>query len=264
MTKAIVLFSGGLDSTTCLAIAKKKHDECYALSFDYGQKHAAELQAAARIAKHYQVRTHRIINVRDIAQLCHSSLTSDNLYVPNHSDQSEQTIPNTYVPARNSVFLTIAMGWAETLQAQSIFIGCSAIDYSGYPDCRPAFIEAFKHLMQNAHDATSPMQQCQLQAPLLHLSKAETVALGDEHGVDYAMTVSCYRANDQGEACGTCDSCCLRKKALQKPTFQTPLAIIHHNNPLSHRAKSLLGFSVFGFFLDAKPLARASLDNRPR
>jgi 7-cyano-7-deazaguanine synthase len=222
MKKAIILLSGGLDSTTCLAQAHAQNYQCYALSFNYGQKHQSELQAAQRIAAHYNTQAHRIVDLTSLSQLTHSSLTNPNQAIPDYNPSD--AIPSTYVPARNTIFLAIAMAWAESIQANALFIGVSAIDYSGYPDCRPAFITAFQNLIKQATDSHSPMQQCQLITPLIHLSKAQTIQLGMQLGVNYALTTSCYRANDQGQACGQCDSCVLRKQGFADAGVKDPTA----------------------------------------
>lgn len=224
MKKAIVLLSGGLDSTTCLAIASQTY-QVYALSFDYGQKHNSELIAAQNIAKHYRVQDHTIIPLANFAQLAHSALTQDAIHVDDY--QAQEGIPNTYVPGRNTLFLSYAMAWAETIKADAIFIGVSAIDYSGYPDCRPEFIHAFQQLMLNATDKDSCIQNCQLIAPLIHMSKQETIEKGLSLGVDYSLTRSCYRLDAQGRACGTCDSCVLRKQGFAAVGMQDPT---HYQN----------------------------------
>jgi 7-cyano-7-deazaguanine synthase len=211
MKKAVVLLSGGLDSTTCLAIAQNQGYSCYTLSFDYGQKHRAELIAAKNISKKYNVERHEIISL-SIGSLGGSALTDQSIDVPNYSASNE--IPVTYVPARNTVFLSIALGWAEILEAEAIFIGVTAVDYSGYPDCRPEYIAAFQNLANLATKASTEGKQIKIETPLIKLSKAEIIKTGHKLGVDYALTVSCYKANDNGEACGECDSCFLRKKGF--------------------------------------------------
>lgn len=210
MKKAVVLFSGGLDSTTCLAFAKSKGYECYALSFHYGQKHHAELNAAKRIVSSLNV-NHKVIDL-PVGQLGGSALTDNNIDVRDHNHSKD--IPSTYVPARNTIFLSFALGWAEVVGAKDIFIGASHVDYSGYPDCRPDYFEAFQTLANLATKMGVEEGGIQIQTPLLHLSKAETIKLGMKLGVDYQKTISCYRANDQGQACGRCDSCSLRKKGF--------------------------------------------------
>ncbi|KTD36598.1 ExsB protein [Legionella nautarum] len=221
MKKAVILLSGGLDSTTCLAIAKAEGFACHALSFAYGQRHSAELAAARRVANHFKVAEHRIINL-DIGQLGGSALTDETIQVPDYSASEE--IPVTYVPARNTVFLAYALGYAESIGAQDIFIGVSSVDYSHYPDCRPEYISAFQAVANLATKVAVEGAPVQLHAPLQYLSKAETILRGSQLGVDYSLTVSCYQANEKGAACGRCDSCCFRKQGfkaagLADPTF---------------------------------------------
>lgn len=208
--KVVVLLSGGLDSTTVLAKAKADGLEVYALSFDYGQRHDSELDAAKKIAQQFGVIEHKIVPI-DLRSIGGSALTDDSIDVP---EASSAGIPVTYVPARNTVFLSIAMGWAEVLGADALHIGVSAVDYSGYPDCRPEFISAFEHMANLATKRSVEGQFFKIETPLINLTKAQTIALGHSLGVDYANTVSCYQANDQGEACGVCDSCRLRKKGF--------------------------------------------------
>lgn len=208
MSKAVVLLSGGLDSTTCLAIAKSQGFDCYALSFNYGQKNRAELIAARKIAAHFGVANHIIFSLA-IDQFGGSALTDNNIAVPDY--KGDDQIPVTYVPARNTIFLAVALGYAETLQANDIFIGASHIDYSGYPDCRPDYFAAFDKLANLATKAGVEGNKLTIHTPLIELSKAETITLGTQLGVNYAMTVSCYRADEDGRACGNCDSCTLRK-----------------------------------------------------
>jgi len=216
MKKAVILFSGGLDSTTCLSIAKSQGFDCYALSFNYGQRHSAELNAAKRIAAHLGA-THKIIEL-PIGQFGGSALTDTNLDVPEYKGDNE--IPITYVPARNTIFLSFALAWAEVLGAHDIFIGVSSVDFSGYPDCRPEFIQAFQTLANLATKAGVTEDNIRIQTPLGTLSKAETINLGIKLGIDYQMTVSCYKANDLGHACGKCDSCMLRKKGFSDAGIQ--------------------------------------------
>ncbi|CAM4445535.1 MAG: 7-cyano-7-deazaguanine synthase [Legionellaceae bacterium] len=217
--KAIILTSGGLDSATCLAIAANAGYACYALSFDYGQKHAAELEAAKRLAKQFTVEEHQIISLH-LEKISHSALTNSSIEISEYT--GKPLIPNTYVPARNTVFLSIALGWAETLKAQDIFIGVSSIDYSGYPDCRPEFINAFQALANCATKMAIEEQTIRINTPLLYLSKAETIKKGILLGVDYSTTISCYRANEKGYACGTCDSCTLRKQGFIEAGVSDP------------------------------------------
>lgn len=211
MKKAVILLSGGLDSTTCLAFAASKGHECYALSFSYGQKHPAELEAAQKIAKHYAVKKHEIMAL-PIGHLGGSALTDENITVPNYS--GSKSIPLTYVPARNTIMLSLALAYAELTDSHSIFIGVSAVDYSGYPDCRPQYIKAFEAMANLATKKSMEGQKIHIETPLIHLSKKETIALGLSLGVDYAQTVTCYKATKEGLACGQCDSCFYRKKGF--------------------------------------------------
>lgn len=204
--KAIILLSGGLDSITVLAFAKQQGYDCYALSFDYGQRHNAELKAASEIAAAYQVKEHKIIKL-GLAEIGGSALTDKNIQVP---DKPQEGIPVTYVPARNTIFLAFALGWAEVLKIRDIFIGVNAVDYSGYPDCRPEFINAFQQLANLATKAGVEGEHFTIYTPLISLSKAEIIKLGVKLGVNYAQTVSCYSADGQGRACRVCDACRLR------------------------------------------------------
>ena len=212
--KAVVLVSGGLDSATCLAMAKHRSFEPYTLTFDYGQRHQAELEAAKRVSKAFGAKEHKIIKLSSLSELGGSALTDNNIAVPDYNSSDE--IPITYVPARNTVFLSIALGWAEVLGANDLFIGVSAVDYSGYPDCRPEFIAAFQKLANLATKAAVEGNQVKIHTPLITLSKAETVVMGTKLGVNYEQTVSCYQADDKGRACGKCDSCHFRKKGFQE------------------------------------------------
>jgi 7-cyano-7-deazaguanine synthase len=209
--KAVVLFSGGLDSTTCLAIAKNSGYDCYALSFNYSQRHVIELQAAKEIAAQMQVIEHRIVNL-DLGQFGGSALTDNKINVPDYSGSAD--IPITYVPARNTIFLSIALGFAEVIGAYDLFIGVNAIDYSGYPDCRPEFIQAFQTMANLGTKSGVLGEKFVIQTPLLHLSKAEIIQVGHTLGVDYSMTKSCYALHAEGLACGSCDSCVLRKQGF--------------------------------------------------
>ena len=213
MKKAVILVSGGLDSATTLAIAKNQGFECHAISVNYGQKHSSELKAAIDVANMFQVASHKVVNI-NLGDLGGSSLTDSNLEVEDFSDSDESNIPNTYVPARNTTFLSIALGYAEVIGALDIFIGACQVDYSGYPDCREKFIEAFETLANIATKAGAEGKKFKINAPLLNLTKAETIKTGVKLGVDYSKTVSCYRANDEGLACGTCDSCMYRKNGF--------------------------------------------------
>jgi 7-cyano-7-deazaguanine synthase len=203
---AIVLLSGGLDSATVLAIARSKSYACYALSVDYGQRHRAELRAAERVAAALGASEHRTMRV-DFAGIGGSALTDPNLAVP---QALAAGIPVTYVPARNTLFLSLALGWAEVIGSHDIFVGVNAVDYSGYPDCRPVFIEAFESLAQVATKAGVEGGRFKIHAPLIDMSKAEIIRTGAGLGVDFESTVSCYQADAEGRACGKCDSCRLR------------------------------------------------------
>ncbi len=211
MKKAVVLLSGGLDSVTTLALAKSQGYECYAVSFSYGQKHCAELNAAKKIAESFDVVDHKIINI-DLGQIGGSALTDSSIDVPKTETQG---IPVTYVPARNTIFLSFALGYAEVLHANDIFIGVNAVDYSGYPDCRPDFIDAFQKMARIATKAGVEGQQVTIHTPLIDITKAEIIKLGTDLGVDYGMTVSCYDADSEGQACGLCDSCRLRRAGFE-------------------------------------------------
>ena len=204
--KAVVLLSGGLDSATILAQANAAGFACYSMSFDYGQRHRAELQAAERVAQQMGVVEHKVIGL-NLNGIGGSALTDSSIAVP---EAPTEGIPVTYVPARNTVFLSLALGWAEVLGARDIFIGVNAVDYSGYPDCRPQFIEAFEQVANLATREGVEGRGFRIQAPLQNLSKAQIVQIGVQHGVDYGLTVSCYQADDDGRACGKCDSCRLR------------------------------------------------------
>jgi len=216
--KAVVLISGGLDSATCLAIAKEQGYECYALSFDYGQRHRIELEAAANIAKSMQVQEHKIIPI-DMSGIGGSALTDMQIAVP---ETETQGIPVTYVPARNTIFLSYALGWAEVLVADAIYIGVNALDYSGYPDCRPEFIDAFKKMANLATKVGVERHIIDVETPLIDLSKAEIIKRGLALGVDYSKTISCYQAGHGGEACGRCDSCRLRLKGFRDAGVEDP------------------------------------------
>lgn len=211
MKRAVVLLSGGLDSATVLAMARAKGFECYALSVDYGQRHHAELAAANKVAQTLGAREHRVVNI-DLTGFGGSALTDSSIAVPVHASSG---IPLTYVPARNTIMLSLALAWAEVLKAQDIFFGVNAVDYSGYPDCRPEYVEAFEHMANLATKAAVEGKALTLHAPLLHLSKAEIIREGVRLGVDYGITVSCYQADEQGRACGRCDSCRLRREGFQ-------------------------------------------------
>ncbi len=222
--KAIVLSSGGIDSTTAMAIAKSTGNQIYSLSFNYGQRHCAELEAAKKVATSLGAKVHKIIDI-DLKQFGHSALTDD-IDVPKHDcveDIDTDTIPITYVPARNTIFLSYAMAWAEVLKASAIYIGVTAVDYSGYPDCRPVFIEAFEK-MANLATQTGVTNQIQLKikTPLIHLSKAQIIQTGTNLGVDYSITLSCYDPDIDGRSCGQCDSCLHRIKGFKEANLPDP------------------------------------------
>lgn len=208
--RAVILLSGGLDSATVVALAKAEGYACYTMSFDYGQRHRSELQAAERVAQQLGVVEHKVIGL-NLNGMGGSALTDNSIDVP---EAPSEGIPVTYVPARNTVFLSLALGWAEVLGARDIFIGVNAVDYSGYPDCRPEFVEAFERMANLATKAGVEGNGFRIQAPLQNMSKAQIVQAGIAHGVDYALTVSCYQADDQGRACGKCDSCRLRSEGF--------------------------------------------------
>ena len=208
--RAVILLSGGLDSATVVAMAKADGFSCYSMSFDYGQRHRAELQAAERVARDQGVIEHKVIGL-DLNGIGGSALTDSSIAVP---ETLGEGIPVTYVPARNTVFLSLALGWAEVLGARDIFIGVNAVDYSGYPDCRPEFVESFERMANLATKAGVEGQGFTIRAPLQMLSKADIVTAGTRLGVDYGLTVSCYQADDQGRACAKCDSCRLRAEGF--------------------------------------------------
>lgn len=217
--KAVILLSGGLDSTTCLAMAKDQQRACYTLSFDYGQKQRAELEAAQQISHCLGAIAHKVIPLT-LGQLTGSALTDPDLVAPAYT--GEEKIPVTYVPARNTIFLSIALGWAEALQAKHIFTGTCAIDYSHYPDCRPAYIDAFQKMANLATKTGVNNNPIHIHTPLLYLSKSEAIKEGLRLGVDYSMTISCYRADSQGRACGQCDSCTLRARGFHQAGIADP------------------------------------------
>jgi 7-cyano-7-deazaguanine synthase len=210
--RAVILTSGGLDSTTVLALARSQGYACYTLSFDYGQRHRAELLAAERVSAALGDVEHKVVRL-NLDSIGGSALTDAAIAVP---EQPTEGIPVTYVPARNTVFLSIALGWAEVLGALDIFIGVNAVDYSGYPDCRPAFIDAFESLANVATRAGVEGARYRIHAPLIDMGKDDIVRLGAELGVDYSQTVSCYQATDDGRACGRCDACRLRREGFEK------------------------------------------------
>ena len=219
MKKAVVLLSGGLDSATCLAIAKSQGFEPYCLSFDYGQRHNAELKAAANIAKVLGAVEHRIAKI-DLGAFGGSALTDAKIDVP--TDGVDAGIPVTYVPARNTIMLSFALAWCEVLGAEDIFIGVNAVDYSGYPDCRPEFISSYQVMARLATKAGVEGASLHIHAPLIFLTKAQIVQRGAALGVDYGLTVTCYKADDQGRACGQCDACRLRKAGFEAAGLPDP------------------------------------------
>ena len=219
MSKAVILLSGGLDSTTVLAIAKSQGYDCYALSFDYGQKQRSELESSISIAKKFNVIEHRIMKI-SLSDIGGSALTDQSIDVPKYSESDE--IPITYVPARNTIFLSFALAWAEVVDCQTIFIGVNALDYSGYPDCRPEFIEAFENMANLATKQSVEGDRIQIKTPLISMTKAEIIKKGLSLGVDYSETTSCYDANTLGEACGECDACVLRKIGFENANVQDP------------------------------------------
>lgn len=218
MKKAVVLLSGGLDSATTLAIAKNEGFSCFALSFNYGQRHALELNAAKNIAHSLHAVAHKNINL-DLTQIGGSALTDKNIAVPvTHTEG----IPVTYVPARNTIFLAYALAWSEVLEVNDIFIGVNAVDYSGYPDCRPEYIRAFENMAQLATRAGIEGQVLKIHTPLINLSKAEIIRAGTVLGVDYSITISCYQPDEKGYACGICDSCRFRKEGFRAAGIEDP------------------------------------------
>jgi len=224
--RAVVLVSGGLDSATVLAMARSEGFQCHALSVAYGQRHAIELEAAARVAAAQNAREHRVMHV-DLAGIGGSALTDPHIEVPDGGGGGEG-IPVTYVPARNTLMLSLALAWAEVLDARDIFIGVNAVDYSGYPDCRPEFISAFERLASVATKAAVQGSPCRIRTPLIQWPKARIILEGTRLGVDYSLTISCYQPDEQGRACGRCDSCRLRRAgfeaaAVPDPTSYRPL-----------------------------------------
>lgn len=216
--KAVVLLSGGLDSATVLAVARSQGYACYCLSLDYHQRHIAELEAAQRVATELGAAVHRIVQL-DLSLFGGSALTDASIEVPQSPTEG---IPVTYVPARNTIMLSLALAWAEVLAARDIFIGVNALDYSGYPDCRAEYVEAFQRMANLATKAAIEGRTITVHAPLIDLTKAEIVRLGHAHGLDYGITVSCYQADEQGRACGQCDSCRLRREGFRAAGLQDP------------------------------------------
>lgn len=220
--KAVVLVSGGLDSTTVLAIAQSQGFDCYTLSFDYGQSHRVELEAAANISQAMGAIEYKAVEL-DLRTIGGSALTDDDIDVPKCASEG---IPVTYVPARNTIFLSIALGWAEVLEASNIFIGVNAVDYSGYPDCRPEYIKSYESMANLATKAAVEGQMLQIQTPLINLTKAQIIQQGIALGVDYGATVSCYQADEHGRACGRCDSCRLRKQGFVDAGVNDPTSYV--------------------------------------
>ena len=216
--KAVILVSGGLDSTTVVAMAKSQGYDCYTLSFDYGQRHRSELVAAQNVSELMTVHAHKVVKL-DLGSIGGSALTDSSIEIP----ELETTgIPVTYVPARNTVFLSIALGWAEVLGANDIFLGVNAVDYSGYPDCRPEYIQAFETMANLATKAAVEGHKLTIHAPLMDMTKGEIVQAGLALGVDYSSTVSCYQANLEGQACGKCESCRLRRQGFEQAGIKDP------------------------------------------
>ena len=218
MKRAVILLSGGLDSATVLAIAKSQGYDCYTISFDYGQRHRAELQASALLSEQLGAVTHKVIQI-DLTAIGGSALTDTSIAVP---EQHEAGIPVTYVPARNTIFMSIALGWAEVLQAEAIFVGVNAVDYSGYPDCRPEYIAAFEKMANLATKTGVEGHPLRIETPLIDLRKQDIIRCGIELGVDYSLTVSCYKADERGRACGQCDSCRFRKQGFEQAGMIDP------------------------------------------
>lgn len=218
-SKAIILLSGGLDSTTAFAIAKQQGFACYALSVDYGQKHRVELAASRKIACNLGAIEHKIIQL-SIAQLSRSALTDANIAVPNYS--AEKKITTTYVPARNTLFLSVALGWAEVVEADAIFVGMNADDYNGFPDCRPEYFAAFQQMANLATKRGVEAKPVRIETPLITLNKAQIIQRGHALGIDYRDTVTCYQANSEGLACGRCDSCVVRQQGFAQAGVDDP------------------------------------------
>jgi len=218
MKRAVILLSGGLDSVTALAIAKQQGYECYTISFNYGQIHNAELAASKKLSKIMSVIEHKVINI-DLGTIGGSALTDNAIDVP---EEHQEGVPVTYVPARNTVFLSIALAWAEVLSADAIYIGVNAVDYSGYPDCRPEFIDAFEQLANLATKAGVEGKKLTIEAPLMKMSKADIIRTGIKLGIDYSQTISCYQADEQGKACGLCDSCHFRAEGFKEAGVKDP------------------------------------------
>ena len=219
MKKAVVLLSGGLDSATALAMARDQGYQCYALSIDYGQRHRSELDAAQNVARSLRAAAHQVVKL-DLTAFGGSALTDQTIEVP--TGGAEADIPVTYVPARNTIMLSLALAWAETLQSQDIFAGVNTVDYSGYPDCRSEYIQAFEKMANLATKAGIEGKKLTIHTPLMHLSKKEIIKTGLTLGVDFSLTVSCYQANEAGQACGVCDSCRIRKAGFAAADVADP------------------------------------------
>lgn len=224
--KAVILLSGGLDSATVLAIAKNDGFDCYAMSFAYGQRHSVELDCAKKVCNAIGVKDHILVDI-DLTKWGGSALTSNSIDVPDYNNNEESKIPITYVPARNTIFLSFAVGWAEVLGAKDIFIGVNSIDYSGYPDCRPEFISAFAECARLGTKASDEGWAFNIQTPLQNFNKSEIIKLGDSLKVDYALTHSCYNPSEDGKACGKCDSCELRRSGFINANIADPTIYTH-------------------------------------
>ncbi len=229
MKKGLILLSGGLDSATALAIGKEQGFRFYALSFDYGQRHSIEIEASEKVAEFSGVIEHKVFQL-DLSQFGGSSLTDASIPIPESTDNNSigRSIPSTYVPARNTIFLSIALGWAEVLQVSDIFIGANSIDYSGYPDCRPEYIKAFEDMANLATKAGIEGKGFSIHTPLITLSKAEIISEGVRLGVDYSITTSCYNPCETGAPCGKCESCKLREEGFKKAGLHDPRLSLFH------------------------------------
>ena len=223
MKRAVVLVSGGLDSATTLALARKKNFECFALSVDYGQRHRVELECAARIAGALGARAHKVVSL-DLTTFGGSALTDQSIAVPTASRSGG--IPSTYVPARNTIMLSLALAWAEVIDSRDIFIGANAVDYSGYPDCRPAYLQAYEAMANLATRAGVEGAKLRVHAPLVDFSKARIIQTGVELGVDFSQTVSCYQPNETGSACGQCDACSIRRGGFEEAGIADPTSYV--------------------------------------
>ena len=220
--KAVVLLSGGLDSATVLGIASNEGYDCFAMTINYQQRHHAELAAADNIANFFNIKEHKVVNI-DLSWLKSSSLTNEKMDIP---ETASEGIPSTYVPARNTIMMTLAMAWAETIKSQDIFIGVNAVDYSGYPDCRPEYIASFQKMANLATKTAIEGRKIKIHTPLINLSKSEIICIGKKSNIDYSSTVSCYQADQDGRACGKCDSCRLRKEGFKQANIKDPTQYI--------------------------------------